>query len=488
MYKKIIAAVIAVLVFSACSENNTEEISVSITSEPQFTETVKAVTAYEDEIITDSEDGKQFGFGYTTAETEEKTETSADETAAETGETELIRSGFNVDSRFGTNIDFKFHPEITAEDIEQIRAVCEIEIAAICQISNTDMGSMAFLSECKEVKELILNDLPTDTSELAAALSQMDSLEVLYITTSDYSDKAINDIFKNSGECRIEYYWNDKRDVEDVNGYDKCFSIGTYTPCAYDKNEDDGIHGVWFCNYTSDEVTIESAEIFYYYNDEWIPVEFADGTFSKTVNFTAKPMYNIYEGGSYELYDMPYDFQLDSENFEFENARTGRYKLSFKTDKGTFDSDFYVKSSSEYSFLTEEQKQVFIDASDVIGKYFSSTKFHPDEFPKDRNGDELIREKFCHCLTYDFARKISLGVYIDENGNVIWDGGERGSNVIYDGNYIQPVYVGEDKIIIKRIVVYSHSDGCSDFSMKAHNIVMVLTEEGWRVSSMYEYH
>ena len=494
MLKKIVLSALTALILCSCSENETEEISVSITSEPEYTETVTAVTTYDEEIIVDPyEEEDKFPFGHTAAETSETTEPPVEETSYETSETERVWSGFSTDAepKYGyasVGIDFKFHPEITAEDISEINQVSEGYDSVSCSINNTAMGSLAFLAECKGITDLVLRDMPSDTSELAAALSQMDSLEQIYIDTAVYSDKAINDIFKAAPNCKIEYRWYEKSEVESDSGYDKCFSIGTPTPCAYGGYDEDGVHGVWFCNYTSDEITVESAEVHYLYNDEWIPIEFSDGSYKKAIGFTAEPMYNIYRYDPYKLYDMPYDFQLDTDNFNFENLKTGRYKLVFTTNNGTIESDFYIIGSSEYDFLTEEQKQVFVDASNVIGKYFSADSIHPDEFPEGEDGYALIREKFCHCLTYDFARKISLGIYIDENGNVIAGGGDRGSNIMFDGDFIQPVYVGEDMIVIKRVVVNSHSDYPNDFSISVYNVTMVPTEDGWRVSSMYEYY
>ena len=509
MFKKIVLSALAALILCSCSENETEEISVSITSDIEYTETVKAITTSEDEIVTDAEDEKLFEFGHATAETTEATEPSVEETVSVTSEKEHVWSGFSTaaEQEYGyayVGIDFKFHPEITAEDISEINQVSEGYDSVRCSIDNADMGSLAFLAECKGITYLALNDMPSDVSELVAALEQMNSLEQLYIDTAVYSDLAINDIFKAAPDCRIEYNWYEESEVESDSGYDKCFFIAAYTPCAYSSNnefgvpetygtgEDDSIydelHGMWFCNYTSDDVTVESAEIYYYYNDEWIPVLFSDGSYKKEIGFTAEPMYNIYRYNPYEVYDMPCDFRLDYNNFDFENAKTGRYRLAFTTDKDTVYSDFYINGSTEYDFLTEEQKQVFDDASKVIGRYFSASSYYPNEFPEGGDGDALIREKFCHCLTYDFARKISLGIYIDENGNVIAGGGDRGSNISFDGDYIQPVYIGEDMIVIKRIVVYSHGDYLNDFSVSAHNITMVPTEDGWRVSSMHEYY
>ena len=487
MLRKVFIAVLAAILFCSCSENETEEISVSITAEPEYINVTEDSTKAE-YIVTDTEYSEDFGFGHTTAE---MTEPPVEETAYEISETEYVWSGFSAETyqendNAYVGIDFKFHPEITAEDISEINQVREGYDSVTCSIENTAMGSLAFLAECKGITVLTLSDLPSDTSELAAALEQMDSLKQIYIQTSEYSDKAINDIFKAAPDCRIEYNWYEES--VRYSGNDKYFLIGTETPNAYGGYDDDGVHGVWFCNSISADVTVESVEVYYYYNDEWIPVEFSDGTFSKTIDFTVEPMYNIYRNDPYKLYDNPYDFQLDSENFSFENARTGRYKLSFKTDMGVVESDFYINSSSEYDFLTEEQKQIFIDATNVINKYFSTSTYYPDEFPEGGDGYAIIREKFSHCLTYDFACKISLGIYIDENGNVISGGGDRGSNIMFDGAYIQPVYVGDDMIVIKRFVVNSHSDFPNDFSISAYNVTMVPTEDGWRVSSMYEYY
>lgn len=438
----------AALLLCSCEKNDTEQLTVSLTEEISVAEE----TSY-------TEQEKQLFGDHTAAETTVPTETEALETAIVT---EPEPEGVYISGEENNcciDIYLTEDTAVTDEDISEINAAAEKYDKLFCHIRNAQNGSLDFLYQCPR-------------------------FDGICIETEEYSDKEINGILEAFPDSRIEYnYYPPAQEEQFPSGYPDGFSLGVYSPQA----ENNSL-GVWFCNNSDETVAAESVKVSYYYNDEWIKIPFLDGSYEKTLDVSAEPRYNLFYSDPYLLYDRPYDSELTEDNFDFANAKTGRYKLTVTTDKGEAELDFYIKNSGELAFLTDEQKEILLGADDIICRYFSWSTSHPDEFTEGEDGETVLREKFCPYLTYDLAYELALGVYIDENGLVINGGGDRGSSILYDGNYIQPVYVGEDKIIMKRVVVNSHSDLINDFSLAVYNIEMLPTEDGWRVNKMYEYH
>ena len=477
MLRKIFTAALAAMLLCSCSENKTEQLTISITSETEYPEVI--------ETEVESEDGI-FPFGYTTAETSEAvTEDVFSETAAEdtpNGLDIILSEDLYGKKNGAVNIYFEYHSEITTDEIAEINLMCQQADETHCAIENAEMGSLAFLSECDYIENLFINKAPSDLSELIESVSEMDSLRVLIVNSCYEAENAIDELFMKMPDVQIEFSTEFPNDKFVDTGFRNDFAVGVNSPHV-ENNE----LGMWLYNNLDENINVTSAELYYLYNGKWISTAFKNGSYEIPFEMTAEKGYNVSEN-PYELYDKPYDFILSEDNFDFENAKTGRYRLIFDGGVHTAVLDFYLNSNSEFDFLTEEQEEILKGADSIINKYFSWSSYHPDEFTEGDDGEMVIREKFCPYLTYDFAYELSLGTYIDENGKVINGGGDRGSSILYAGNYIQPIYIGDDTIIMKRIVVNSHGDGVSDFSITACNIKMILTEEGWRVSRMYPYH
>lgn len=449
--KKSIILLAAVLLLCSCAKTEPEQITMSLTEETTCTE-----TAYTEA----TEKEKQLLGDYTTAETTVPTEEITEEY---TEETEYVpdKLYINQDIYDYGYVEIYFTDDdavITDEEIAEITAAAEKHDDFYCNIRNAHKGNLDFLFKCPQ-------------------------FDRIYIETEEYSDKDINSILQYFPDSKIEYYFYPRTQGEQFpQGYPDGFSLGVYSPQA------ENSLGVWFCNNSEETVTAESVKVSYYYNDEWVKIPFLDGSYEKTLDVSIEPRYNLFYSDPYQLYDQPYDAQLTEDNFDFAGAKTGRYKLTVTTDKGEAEIDFYIKNSDELAFLTDEQRDVLLGADDIICQYFSWSTYHPDEFIVGEDGEAVLREKFCDYLTYDLAYELSYNVYIDENGLIVNQGGDRGSSIMYDGNFIQPVYVGEDKIIMKRVVVNSHGDSMNDFSLEVYNIEMLPTEDGWRVNKMYEYH
>lgn len=447
--KKSIIFLAAMLLLCSCAKTEREQLTMSLTEESSQTEeTVSAET-------TAADTEKQLFGDHTTAETTVPTEEIIEETTIET-EPEGVYI-FDGDNECYIEVYLTEDP-VTDDDIAEINAAAEKYDRLYCNIRNAHKGSLDFLYQCPQFYKI-------------------------YIDTDVYSDKDINEILENFPYCRIEYHYY-PRTVENQfpNGYPDGFSLGVYSP------EAENSLGVWFCNNSEETITAESVKVSYYYNDEWVKIPFLDGSNEKTLDVSIEPRYNLFYSDIYPLYEQPHDFELTEDNFDFANAKTGRYKLTVTTDKGESEIDFYIKNSDELAFLTEEQREILLGADDIIRRYFSWSTSHPDEFIVGEDGETVLREKFCDYLTYDLAYELSYNVYIDENGLIVNQGGDRGSSIMYDGSFIQPVYVGEDKIIMKRVVVNSHGDSFNDFSLEVYNIEMLPTEDGWRVNKMYEYY
>lgn len=453
--KKSIIFLAVMLLLCSCAKTEREQLTMSLTEESSQTEeTISAET-------TAADTEKQLFGDHTTAETTVPTEEMTEEMFVET-EYVPDKLYINQDNYDYGYVEIYFTDDesvITDEEIAEITAAAEKHDDFYCSIRNAHKGSLDFLFKCPQ-------------------------FDRIFIETEEYSDKDINSILEHFPESKFEYHYYTVRPWEQFpNGYPDGFSLGIYSPEVKDNSL-----GVWFCNNSDETVTAESVKVSYYYNDEWVKIPFLDGSYEKTLDVSAEPRYNLFYSDIYPLYEQPHDFELTEDNFDFTAAKTGRYKLTVTTDKGDAEIDFYIKNSDELAFLTEEQREILLGADDIIRQYFSWSTSHPDEFIVGEDGETVLREKFCDYLTYDLAYELSYDVYIDDNGLIVNRGGDRGSSIMYDGNFIQPVYVGEDKIIMKRVVVNSHGDSFNDFSLEVYNIEMLPTEDGWRVNKMYEYY
>lgn len=246
-----------------------------------------------------------------------------------------------------------------------------------------------------------------------------------------------------------------------------------------------------FSNYTDEPVTIDSIQIFC--GDE--PVSFTNGSDTLEINFTVQPLHKT-------------DYLLQSEDFDYSACESGIYRTVVNIGGEKSEREFYINNCelssekhinenywktddygnmliSEYdvyapTFLNEEQQHIFAQANGVMYDWFWCSSFMQESYRSTHTPDDFMQLLYS-VFTEDYANELSK-TYIDENGNFVDNGGDRGSNIFYFDHCFIPVSADEKTVEFKAVVTYCHSDNPYELGFDDDfHYVMKNTDNGWRV-------
>lgn len=238
-----------------------------------------------------------------------------------------------------------------------------------------------------------------------------------------------------------------------------------------------------FSNYTDEPVTVDSIQILRESDETF--VGFSDGSNALAVNFTVQSGHKT-------------DYLLQAEDFDYSACESGIYNAvvnvglegygreffidNEKTYTETYNSSLYGQRSSYEipAFLDEEQRSAFSKAYGTMHDWFWFEHCLSEEYTALITAEEFI-DTVSNGLTYDYAKALAMGTYIDENGEFIIQNSTRGMDMSYFGHCFLPVFSDENEVSFKAIVTYCHSDNPYEINFDEKDYHMVSTEDGWKV-------
>lgn len=365
---------------------------------------------------------------------------------------------------------------------------------------NTDLS---FISDCKNITTLELINKSVN-AEAVAEILKNSNINKLYVRVEDYSAEASELIMRAAPTCTISYgldYSEWGYENRPAEGFVFCTNVEVIPGFPEEKWEcrtygmEAGYPGTWthygslistFTNFTDEAVTAKSVSIFRNDSGELTPMPFADGSLSRGIDFTVNPKENS-------------DFDITEEMFPFSDCKAGVYKVVFDCGEYKPEQTFFICSNfsdGEYpqfdyrespekrfdvrlDFLSEEQQESFKRAYEIIYQWFGFSWYMNSEYIESHTTEDFLAE-LCEGYTYDCAYEMSLGTYIDGNGNLQEFSGDRGGNISYKDYFFSPIYSDENEVLFKNTVILAHDDDPYFVWFEDKNYHMVKTEEGWR--------
>lgn len=248
-----------------------------------------------------------------------------------------------------------------------------------------------------------------------------------------------------------------------------------------------------FSNFSDEPMTVDSIQIVR--DSDETPMSFTNGSDTLDINFTIQPLHKT-------------DYLLKSEDFDYSACESGIYRTVADIDGEKIEFSFFINNTELYSekyisetdtawdenddrvpleydvfaptFLTEEQQKIFAKAQGVMSDWFWCSRYMEPEYADTHTPDEFMQRLYS-VFTKEYADELSK-IYIDESGNFVSIGGDRGSNISYYDHCFLPVSADENIVEFKAVVIYCHSDGPYEVSFEDEcRYVMKNTENGWRV-------
>lgn len=248
-----------------------------------------------------------------------------------------------------------------------------------------------------------------------------------------------------------------------------------------------------FSNYTDEPVTVDSIQIVR--DSDGVPMTFTNGSDTLEIDFTVEPLHKT-------------DYLLKSADFDYSACESGIYRtvVDFGGEKSEF--KFFIDNSELYSekhkqenyggtdengnmlvyeydvyaptFLNDEQRHIFAQASGVMWDWFWADRYMPKVYAE-AHTPEYFMEMLYGVFTKEFSDRLAKD-YIGEDGEFILGGGGRGTDLLYFDHCFIPVSSDENTVEFKAVVTRAHEDwpyavGFDD----NYHYVMKNTEDGWRV-------
>lgn len=248
-----------------------------------------------------------------------------------------------------------------------------------------------------------------------------------------------------------------------------------------------------FSNYTDEPMTVDSIQILR--DSDGAPMSFTDGSDTLNIDFTVEPLHKT-------------DYLLKSADFDYSACESGIYRtvVNFGGEKSEF--KFFIDNCGLYSekhtqenypgtdengnmltyeydvyaptFLNDEQRHIFAQASGVMGDWFWAEHFMSQSYAETHTTDdfmEMLYGVFTKELTDELAKN-----YIGEDGEFLLEDGARGTDIFYFDHCFIPVSSDENTVEFKAVVISCHPDSPYDVSFNDdYHYVMKNTEDGWRV-------
>lgn len=349
-------------------------------------------------------------------------------------------------------------------------------------ISGCGDNDLSFIGKCKSAGSVSLRDLSGSVKPYLEILSRL-APEYVYISTQSYSDSEADELIAALPNSRIYYAESSMGGFSSEDYFYRETAFVFYSTVFVEPNGDKTMANngkslkLSFQNYTAEDKTADTLEIYRSVKDEWVLMPFGDGSEMLTLGITAP-------AGEITEYTVP-----DSD-FDCSAAETGRYKAVLSAGGERSEMIFFIDArDGKYSFLSEEQQTALDKADEIIRTHFSCSNGITEEYAESHTVDDF-RNYLYEGLTRETADSMfedSRSIFVGSDGKLQPDNGGRGGNILFAGYIITPVYSDENSVILKRTIILNHSD-CPDIvGTEATNIKLVKTDDGWRADIIDAY-
>lgn len=360
-----------------------------------------------------------------------------------------------------------------------------------CTIENSGNNSLDFLNECRTISELQLNNFTGEMSNYIDLIKQL-ALEKLTVNAVNFSEVDSALLMKEMPYCEITYAQGGDVSFTTSKRNDSCFFVKPTLGFGYDYSTwgDAERWQTWnehlcmrLCNFTKEEVTAESLRIYHNNNDIWEPVKFKNGEDILPLDITLEPEH-FPNNGYIDFRD--YNYILSDDDMDYSLLENGRYKAVVKFNDAEYEMEFFVTGKEDaLDFLTPEQAEVLRKGNRIIGEYFACSNYLPEEFDKETKTFEDFYNEYLSALTYEYAYELAVDNYFIHPDGSWWEniGGDRGSDITYEGGVFLPVFSDDSTVILKSVNIYAHGDIPFEIWYDEYNFRMVKTEDGWKLDS-----
>ncbi|MCH5347945.1 MAG: hypothetical protein J1E40_01355 [Oscillospiraceae bacterium] len=439
-----------------------------------------------------------------TSETEaSETEKELSETEKETEEesTEEQEQGEMSPTEYFKNNGYKFYSDTLFIDLDDfsdgVRPLIGLDskyldVVTEIEVHNALDADTNFISECKNLKQLLLLDYSGDIHSLAELLKANNIGEV-YIRPANYSSADADQLMKEF-DGTVQYHMDssqwlgyEDRPTEGVVFFANLYVSPGQADAKWECQTSEAqvyyphtwnYHGSLvstFTNLTEEKQSVKSVQISRDDGGKLTAMPFADGSTSLEIDFEIDPNTNS-------------DFDITEEMFPFSKCETGIYKVVFEVGDEKPEQTFFIDNTVGMSFLTAEQKEIFDKAYDITRWNFGESTYMPPSYIESHTAEDFLAE-LCEGYTYDYAYSRAAGWgYIDENGNLQERYGDRGGDISYQGHCFVPLYSDNNEVLFKNIVIHGHEDYPYFIWFEEYNYHMVKTDDGWRFDIFQIWH
>lgn len=335
-----------------------------------------------------------------------------------------------------------------------------------------------------------------ETSEAATAETSEET-DITECEPEETTEEAVDDFDTGNPEEGLVYFVQPSISQDSEKS-----SVDTWECRDGDVMRDYHYDGEWnyrkelifaFSNYTDEPVTVDSIQIVR--DSDGVPMSFTDGSDTLDIDFTVEPLHKTdyllksadfdYSACESGIYRTVVDFGGEKSEFRFFIDNCGLYSEKH-TEEGCSGSDengtlvTYEYDVYAPTFLTDEQRHIFAQASGIMGDWFWADRYMPKVYAEAHTTDDFM-EMLYGVFTKEFADKLAKD-YIGEDGEFLLGGGGRGTDIFYFDHCFIPVSSDENTVEFKAVVISCHPDSPYDVSFNDdYHYIMKNTEDGWRV-------
>lgn len=357
---------------------------------------------------------------------------------------------------------------LTETDMENIR---RMERLSAVSVENPNVSLVEMFAENPDITKIELVKFDGDISEYLNALK---GFEIIVIDAVNYSAKDSALIYGALSDSSVRYEKNSDR-LSDLPTEGIALSTSVCVLPNGESNFDTywtlpDVLNIGIDNFTDKAQTVQRLELFYESENGDEAVIFKNGESILTPDITVE------KRGEAE-------FSVDKNMLDYQNAKTGIYKIRLTFENDTAEAEFVIANSDGSEFFTEEQREMLDKTCELSEKYSYDLWINSYcwENPKEQTdiSDESVKT-LCECYTYDYVVNHTDRFRINGDGSLNDVSGDRGGSYVYMGTLFSPISVSGEQVDFKTTVINFHGDNPYFVWFEELNYHMVKTEEGWR--------
>ena len=383
---------------------------------------------------------------------------------------------------------------LTAEESGSLEELSDI---TSLRIYNVGENNIDFIGQFKKLEHISLWGCNGTENCIAALKKSGLALRSLYVNDNSYSGADGDALFTAFPSTETLYMQNS--DEWNNGSHDEGFVF--YAEPSVNEDRPLRLH---FTNHTDKTGYVSGMKLLYCDSGHWEPAEILNGEASIDLGLEIPSGYEV-------------EFTVPAENFDFENARSGRYTaVCYMSREEEFteaerESEFFIFSlpfanelpndileeseiedpnepkSSFYcykapDFLDEAQLEAFNKAYILENIYFGVERDISEKYAKEHTGEDII-SALTKAFTYDRIYDRAAALYFDENGDIIpVSAGGRTDLSLIDMEFFL-IYSNDDEVLFKAEMLHGHEDDPYFVWFSERNFHMIMTDDGWRFDS-----